>query len=192
MPCLYCGAIYGHPFIPVMALNPQQKLRVEDEVKATYYLAFGGIPPAPPIDLGRIVESLGLRVYNGNFQDDTIAGMFDRANRAIYVAKNDFYPRMAFTIAHEIGHYVLHQNKDKEVFHRYNAAHLDSAVYQNPEVGIEENEANWFAASLLMPKEHVARYCHVAKDLNSLAEAFGVSSVAMDFRLRNLGLTLNK
>src|SRR5262245_38116247 len=63
----------------------------------------------------------------------------------IRVAGNANAGRYRFTVAHEIGHFCLHQSKviDREVLRR------DFGVWNDAS---EEAEANYFAAELLMPE----------------------------------------
>ena len=87
--------------------------------------------------------------------------------------------RRRFTIAHEIGHFVLHpQRLAPERGGAVNAA------WQG-----QEREADQFAAELLMP-EHLVREAVVEHggDVTRLADRFDVSRQAMQTRLRVLGL----
>ncbi|WP_052959708.1 ImmA/IrrE family metallo-endopeptidase [Pseudomonas lundensis] len=52
----------------------------------------------------------------------------------------------------------------------------------------DEIAANAFAANLLMPEDLVRDLYGSARNVQDLAEAFGVSSVAMTYRLKNLGM----
>jgi Zn-dependent peptidase ImmA (M78 family) len=52
----------------------------------------------------------------------------------------------------------------------------------------EEQEANWFAAALLMPQDLMEAYWHSLQDIESMAKLFGTSYSAMQWRLKNLGL----
>ena len=89
--------------------------------------------------------------------------------------------RRRFTIAHEIGHFMLHQEQRCQ-------PELGGAVGEAGRV--EEGEADAFAAELLMP-EHLVREAvrtH-GTDATRLADRFEVSRKAMQARLRTLGLT---
>lgn len=102
--------------------------------------------------------------------------------------------RQRFTIAHEIGHYVLHVKSrqqrlfvDKSVFKRDD----DSSTGNDA----EEVEANKFAAALLMPavlvRSEIAKQgldLDDEEDVATLARRFNVSAAAMSFRLENLHL----
>ena len=100
--------------------------------------------------------------------------------------------RQRFTMAHELGHLLLHEDRKMIV---------DSHIYRRDEISsmgteAEEVEANAFAAELLMPTELI--YDEVddllaedpqitAKQLvDRLAKIFEVSSQAMEIRLGEL------
>jgi hypothetical protein len=87
--------------------------------------------------------------------------------------------RLRFTIAHEIGHFVLH--KGRAVAERGGATSQWTARL--------EREADQFAAELLMP-EHLVRQAALehGADAHRLADRFDVSVQAMNIRLRRLGL----
>ena len=87
--------------------------------------------------------------------------------------------RLRFTIAHEIGHFLLHPGR--VVSERGGAANHATARL--------EHEADLFAAELLMP-EHLVRQAVLedGPDVRRLADRFDVSAQAMSLRLRRLGL----
>jgi Zn-dependent peptidase ImmA (M78 family) len=133
-----------------------------------------------PVDVNRITQDLGLIVRQGTFPDPSVIGYYVKAERTIYIARDDPPNRKVFTIAHEIGHDVRH-DLASETYHRRDSLNLAS----NREM---EQEANWFAASLLMPRSMVRAYWPAFRDISTMAALFGVSAVAMRYRLINLGL----
>lgn len=89
--------------------------------------------------------------------------------------------RQRFTIAHEIGHHV-HGDLDapRDTTEQFSARARDP----------KEVAANRFAAALLMPAalvKHMVLEQRVT-DLTKLAQTFGVSTAAMEFRLKAIGL----
>lgn len=86
--------------------------------------------------------------------------------------------RDRFTIAHELGHYFLHfPNAGRPM----KATRLGSDRV--------EWEANWFAASLLMPaKQFRSGFKQHNGDIVKLARHFGVSEKAAQIRAKALGL----
>lgn len=137
---------------------------------------------APPIDISRVVRALGLTIKEGRFQDENVVGAYDKASKTIFISDKDPYTRKAFTMAHELGHFTLHKDKQQETFFRSNTILLAEEHH------LIEQEANCFAACLLMPKDLIVQYVKVVRSVERLAEIFGVSSTAMSWRLKNLGL----
>ena len=137
-----------------------------------------------PVDLEKLLKTNGLTLKAGNFDDNSIAGAYDRSSQTIFISENSPYQRNAFTIAHELGHHFLHRDLPNEVFYR-----LDADLINSPEKDQQEAEANWFAASLLMPRESMIMYSSMFnKDIDKLAIVFAVSKTAMFWRLKNLKL----
>lgn len=109
----------------------------------------------------------------------------DTNNFHIFMASHTFPERNRFTIAHELGHYVLHyllpkhQGKDvgKIKAHRYGGA--DRTEY----------EANWFAAAFLMPSpEFTQAFGACQGDFFAIASQFRVSYSAAEIRAKSLNL----
>ncbi|MEO5365010.1 MAG: ImmA/IrrE family metallo-endopeptidase [Magnetococcus sp. WYHC-3] len=86
--------------------------------------------------------------------------------------------RDRFTIAHEIGHFILHSRSGKH------AIQMARDGGRNP----LEWEANQFAASFLMPLERFTQYWNEYRDLDVLAGRFQVSTEAARVRKERLGL----
>jgi Zn-dependent peptidase ImmA (M78 family) len=168
-----------------MYLKPSEIDRIESAANELILQAYEDTPNiALPIDIAKIAASVGLAIKEGNFGREDISGAFDRAAKTIYIASEEPYRRKAFTIAHEIGHYILHKDKENEVFYR-----SDATAFLKSEKPPEETEADWFAASLLMPRDMVNKYAPFTESLDKLATIFGVSKPAMFFRLKSLGYT---
>lgn len=98
--------------------------------------------------------------------------------------------RQRFTIAHELGHFFLHPQKDTFVDYRNHKKEVMRTI--------KERQADMFAAALLMPRKNVIRdFKNTSKGLSDdeirkiLAERYEVSEDAMRFRLKNLGLQLH-
>src|SRR3989344_1864923 len=152
--------------------------KAEDVLKSAYQTEVFDVP----VNLEKIALSNGLKVENALFTNEETIGLYDRKEKMIFVRNDMLFSRKAFTIAHELGHHILHEDKKKEVFLRLNSLNIDIQEEK------EEAEANWFAASLLMPKKIITEYYKNIKDLDLLAEMFGVSKTALVWRLKNLWL----
>lgn len=167
-----------------MSLSKERILTIESLTMDLLREVYGGNEDIiPPVDLNKIIEKAGLTLMAGEGDNPNIAGSYDRTERMIIVKKSDPWFRKVFTIAHELGHYYLHTNKPSEIFYRQD---LDFLV-DNDERD-QEQEANWFAASLLMPKMVFSRFWMLIRDIDELAQRFGVSSTACYYRLKNLGM----
>lgn len=162
------------------------------ERKAVNLLAELGIDGLP-VEVEDVARRLGIRVENADLGDD-VSGVLVRSGEHAVIGVNwTHHPnRRRFTIAHEIGHYLLHEEGtyiDKGTHARFRDEQSGSGTDQ------EEIEANAFAAALLMPAKKVREEARRRPfdpaddaDLNALALTFGVSSQAMSFRLANLKL----
>lgn len=143
-----------------------------------------------PVKIEDIAKQLGLKVIPYPF-DDNISGTLIIEKKTIGFNQTESRVRRRFTIAHEIGHYVLHKER-KSVF-------LDKLFRLNNPGGEQsqelEMEANVFAASILMPENIITKEVKkIELDFGSeegikyLARIFDVSSTAMYYRLKNLDL----
>lgn len=138
-----------------------------------------------PIQPKALAQDMGVRVFGVRGLD--VSGMIELREGKPVITYNlsDVPVRQRFTIAHEIGHYALGHLGAGTTKFRDPASHFSSSTYK-----IEEREANRFAANLLMPaaalKFAIERRGMYA--IEELAEMFGVSQVAMKYRLENLGL----
>lgn len=136
-----------------------------------------------PVDPAVLARALKAEVIDDPSLSLTSAsGQFDFENGRPVIRYTSVEPsvRQRFTIAHELGHYVLgHEGLFRDPSKNFSATNYDS----------KEVAANKFAAELLMPKEEVNRLIKDDKitDLSKLAQRFNVSEVAMKFRLQNLG-----
>lgn len=138
---------------------------------------------SPPIPVYEIAESNGVNVVFVDFGDhaESVSGLCDFSAARIYVNKDDSPERQAFTMAHELGHWVLHRedflaNPDSyPVLPRFNHPNRSDPM---------EKEANKFAACLLVPKRMLSpvRSAPAA----ALAKSFAVSRTMMEFRLKDV------
>lgn len=137
---------------------------------------------SPPVPVYEIAESNGVNVVFADFGEhsESVSGLCDFKAARIYVNKDDSLERQAFTMAHELGHWLLHR--------RFYLADPDSYPllprFSNPNRDDpKEKEANKFAACLLVPDRLLAPI----KDapVSALAGIFAVSRTMMEYRLKN-------
>ena len=136
----------------------------------------------PPIPVHRIAEESGVDVVFADFgkHTDTVAGFCDFKNAKLFVNRKDRADRQSFTIAHELGHWILH----RDLFLSSPDLYPILPRFADPNRADPlEKEANHFAANLLVP-EHLLEPIKEAP-VAMLARAFGVSATMMGFRVRN-------
>ncbi|SRR5712691_3356630 len=151
----------------------------------------------PPVPVEELAKRLGVRLAFERM-DGEISGMLvrDPVRNITVMAINSSHPgtRQRFTIAHELGHLLLHQGSpvfvDRAVRVNFRDLHASSGHHRH------EIEANTFGAELLMPEDlmisAVRRRAGLADEavVDDLSERFHVSRLAMENRLTNLGLLL--
>jgi Zn-dependent peptidase ImmA (M78 family) len=125
----------------------------------------------PPVDPSRIARGLGLSVYFVVFESTkkNVSGFFDYAESAIFVNSEEYPLRQTFTIAHELGHKVLHEAWAKSSEYR---VLLRDSEYDAGEP--HEKEANAFAAHLLVPRFLLDKY-YDRLNVEQLSTLFAVS-----------------
>jgi Zn-dependent peptidase ImmA (M78 family) len=151
---------------------------------------------SPPVDPEHLAKELGLEVVFDDFEPG-VSGMLYRQDDGLdLIAVNAKHARVRqrFTIAHELGHYLLHAGRPIIVDHlvraRLNFRDEESSLATNR----EEIEANGFGAAVLMPAAWVDEAVEALLHLPStrlvrlLASQFDVSTQAMELRLVNLGI----
>lgn len=138
---------------------------------------------APPIPVLEIAESNGVDVVFASFgaHNQKVAGFCDFKAAKLYVNKEDKQERQFFTIAHELGHWLLHRG----IFLAHPAQYPVLPRFQSVENHSPmEKEANQFAANLLVP-ERLLRPVMKAP-IATLASIFRVSRTMMEFRIQNV------
>lgn len=144
---------------------------------------WNGQLPVDPID---IAHKSGVRVIKTsceirNESGHSLSGQYrNEDGPIIYFYGGEAPVRQRFTVAHELGHHMLGHGPS----HRDNDQNFSINNYN-----IYEVEANNFAAELLMPAEAVRYMINSGvSTLEGLAEVFNVSTVAMQIRLKKLGI----
>tara|TARA_B100000686_G_C16461918_1_gene797562 strand:+ start:134 stop:649 length:516 start_codon:yes stop_codon:yes gene_type:complete len=140
-----------------------------------------------PVDVVRLADKLGAPAVWKNMEEDGELYMnMDERRAEIRVKSGASHTRSRFTVAHEIGHLMLH-NIENGVLHR--------DTFNTPRDGMSrwlETQANGYAARLLMPSPlllpYKKRFGSFDEGLiGALADEFQVSREAMKYRLINLG-----
>lgn len=146
-----------------------------------------------PVPVDRIAKSLGAQILLRSL-DDGLSGFVLRHGARRVIGINTFHPkvRQRFTLAHEIGHMLLHDQDELHVDHP--TWRLRSGI-SSAGLDTEEMESNLFAAELLMPRafldedlKSVELVGPLDDDLvYALAEKYQVSTQALLIRLASLG-----
>ncbi len=161
---------------------PENKLinwSVEDngspEEAAMYLRQYWGLPKGKIENLTKVLEDNGVIIIELDLNSDKLDGisMFTEYGQPIIFISNKIPgDRQRFTLAHELGHLVLHIGK---------------MIDQSRD---EEKEAMSFAGELLMPqKDFTSSYENI--DLRTLAHQkvlWSVSMAAILYRYKALGL----
>lgn len=131
----------------------------------------------PPVNVEDIAARMQIGVARVQAKGWSGAVRTDEGSASIWIHENEAPHRQRFTIAHEIGHLMLHPDEDGRVFFR------DTSFFGNA----REVEANRFAADLLMPKHLVnAAMSALGAEVSRLAKVFQVSDEAMAIRLKEI------
>jgi hypothetical protein len=137
-----------------------------------------------PVDLLGLASALGVPVKaatlqpgkSGEIRPDGRGGFIVRVNR------HDSPGRQRFTVAHELAHFLLHQDL-------IGSGISDDALYRSNQSDRVEAQANRLAADIIMPLRLVKDAIAVAEKLGAediaaqMAATFQVSLAAMSIRL---------
>lgn len=152
------------------------------------------------IDIKKIALFLGVSVVEYDLGEETSGVLVLNDDKGtIGINLKQALERTRFTIAHELGHYILHRKNHNDVFVDRDFIIMYRRGNENYSEAekIQEQEANVFAASILMPQYLIEKelknnnyYSHKSEHdlIVKLSKTFKVSVVAMTFRLNNLNV----
>ena len=168
----------------------KRDIRIEaDSFRANCKIGKYGI-----IDLFKECQREGYKLLRYPLGEDATLGFMIKKDRDIVIFTNSCsrLSREIFTLAHEIGHAILHLN-DTNSF-------IDDIITINDRSTDEkEQEANYFAACLLMPSEDVRKFIDLevqdfhknglsAMDIARIMSEFNVSFEMALNRLESLSI----
>lgn len=153
-----------------------------------------------PVEIVRICKENGLTVFE-EYLDADVSGLIVvdkkewpkyKTNQFIIVNLTESAVRRRFTIAHELAHFILHRNGNSLYAHRDMVA--DGTIKKSV-----EQEANYFAANVLMPEKLIREKAEELKDsvwgklpnfvlIKEIADYFVVSEAAAEVRLKQLDI----
>ncbi|MDI3538258.1 MAG: hypothetical protein PWQ13_281 [Bacillota bacterium] len=144
-----------------------------------------GIPPVPPIQPFAICEKLGIKVAWEPL--DSADALIVKAGRNAYIilrAGQAYQSREMFTVSHELGHYYIPHH----LSNRYVCNSRDILSFQTSSE--QEQEANRFAAELLMPgpwlKQKLVRSEASLEFIRSISFECGTSLTSTAFRIADI------
>lgn len=145
------------------------------------------------LDLFRECERFGYKLLRYPLGEDGNLGfVVTRDNDTIIFTNSSArLSREIFTLAHEIGHIILHFSEEKSFIDNSNTISVRS-------VDEKEQEANYFAACFLMPEDEVRKFIDLeltdfqhsltAMDIARIMSEFNVSFEMVLNRLESIGV----
>jgi Zn-dependent peptidase ImmA (M78 family)/DNA-binding XRE family transcriptional regulator len=172
------------------ATMPEPKLTIgprNPSYAANELLEKAGAADKAPINVHALAKRCGVLVLERSFPDPLSGLVFAHDDGAV-IGVNSEHPstRQRFSVAHELGHYLLshHELAPDEA-----RLHIDISEGAPPSYNWRaERVANEFAADLLMPRRLLTEEFKRRPKPAALADRFEVSELAMGYRLVNLGL----
>jgi Zn-dependent peptidase ImmA (M78 family) len=150
-----------------------------------------------PVPIFEIAAKMDLQLIEYNLGSETSGVLvINNGKGTIGYNPKDPLVRRRFTIAHELGHYLMHKESNELFVDSYFLMKYRGNNSYSDEEYKQEQEANAFAAALLMPKKNIEKLLR-GGELNELSESalinklaakFEVSVAAMSFRLTNLNM----
>ena len=149
----------------------------------------------PPVPVWDIARNSGARFAVESLEGDLSGFLYKNTDRKVIgVNTQHASVRQNFTVSHELGHLLLHDQEELHLDRAFSTVRLRD---QTSSQGIddEEKEANLFAAELLMPHQFLRADLAGADALDpyddnlipELARRYQVSVQALTFRLQYLG-----
>jgi Zn-dependent peptidase ImmA (M78 family) len=178
-----------------LGIVPSRRSRIDAALERVFAMPAATLRPVP---VERLITELGIPLVRSRLDgDDDISGFYMNRRGAQLIAVNSTHPRVRqrFTMAHELGHAVLHRGEGLHMDQAFKLR-LKSSLY-GP-VHPDEVDANRFAAALLMPEDDIVELVErsgfdVHQDwlVRKWALHFGVSQQALMYRLMDLSTGLD-
>ena len=159
-----------------------------------------GVPLAGPLDPRRLANLLGVQVTT----PEAIPGLsrktvfqltkVDRdswsavtishnGKRLVVLNSGQSDARQTSSVAHELAHIILNHTTDQAVLSD------EGFLFRGSYDAGQEEEANWLAGCLLVPRDGLLAACRRRADSHHLATRFGVSRDMIAWRLRMTGVS---
>lgn len=142
----------------------------------------------PPVDINIILKNLGINLLPYPFPEK-ISAILLKENDMLVVGVNKAHcsNRQRFSIAHEIGHYLLGHYRDIFI-DSSEASEGKFDAFDSEHNKTQEQEANHFAGELLMPSYMLEKDFSRLKNIEEIATLYRVSKDALWIRLLKLKL----
>ena len=146
-----------------------------------------------PIPIRKIAELKGLIIHPFDLGTN-ISGVLviDKEQGTIGINPLESPVRQRFTIAHELGHFLLHSESESLFVDKHFKILFRSQGQSSKEIK-KEQDANAFAAAILMPKNKLEEKINNSsldltddEAVKKIAQMFDVSVIAMTYRIANL------
>ena len=139
---------------------------------------------AAPVDVIGLANEFGIKVWQSDKLDAGISGKLFKDEKnggssgwSILVRATDASVRKRFTVAHEIGHFVLHRSDLGDGV-------TDDEFYRSGLSTAQEAQANRLAADILMPFSLINKLTNQGVTaIDELSVKLGVSQAALKIRL---------
>ncbi|MBD3797205.1 MAG: ImmA/IrrE family metallo-endopeptidase [Campylobacterales bacterium] len=158
-----------------------------------------GMSFKPPVDIEALIKKLDITIDSKpDFRKIKVLGSITIKNSepVIWINRmaNQLETRKRFTLAHELGHFMLHL-APLEAWSNTTGFNDETIGFnRDDEWDYQEMEANRFAAQILMPIDYVKVEYEKLKGKSTLVEEmadyFNVSKLAMKYRLESLELKI--
>lgn len=141
-----------------------------------------------PIDVFALAGSLGVEIRISNLGSLSMVMRRQEGGAIVVVDRGESILRQRFAISHALGHVVLHPEIVEHADRRFLLLGRNRELA--PDKSVQEKEANYFAAILLIPKSILIREMKRCPhdefdeiDIRALADEFHVSANLMLVRL---------
>ena len=168
------------------------KINKRGAIRAKELLEQIGFDDISDLSMDLLVSGLGATLIMEPLRNSD--GKIVRGNRKTLIKVNSEIPyeeKKRFTIAHELGHHLLHDKLDLEV-HNDNSNTLNwfQSTEKQAKRGLQEYEANDFASELLMPekvfREFIKGKFFSPALIKELSKRFNTSLTSVVYRLISL------
>lgn len=137
-----------------------------------------------PLNINGLISllNIGLRIHP---MEDQKSGYIKQEEGRWVIGVNSLHHpnRQRFTMAHELGHYVLHRDQIGEGLEDTILFRAES--YGEPGI---EREANEFASLLLMPEDYFRETVNECNgEIKTISKKMKVSALAVSYRAKSLG-----